>query len=104
AFGLENVPDTTPVLGLVSRLGTEKGFDFVAQIADQLAEREMVLVALGRGEPYYENLLRERAGRHPGKIAAQIRRDEAMLHKVLAGADLLLMPSRYEPFGENQIY
>ena len=104
AFGLENVGDGTAVVGIVSRLVTQKGFDFVAEIAEQLVERDMVLVVLGTGEPYYENLFRDFAAQHPKQVAVQIRYDDTLAHKVEAGSDIFLMPSRYEPGGLNQIY
>jgi starch synthase len=104
AFGLENAPDTTPVIGIVSRLATQKGFDFVAQIADALTERNMVLVVLGTGEPFYENFFRSLAARRLHQVAVQIKYDDALAHKVEAGSDIFLMPSRYEPCGLNQIY
>jgi starch synthase len=104
AFGLENVPEATPVLGIVSRFATQKGFDFVAQIAERLTERNLVLVALGTGEPYYENFFRSFAARRPHQVAVQVRYDDALAHKVEAGSDMFLMPSRYEPCGLNQIY
>jgi starch synthase len=104
AFGLNDVPDETPVIGIISRFATQKGLDFIAQIADQLTERNMVLVALGSGEPYYENFFRSWAARRPHQIAAQIKYDDALSHKVEAGSDMFLMPSRYEPSGLNQMY
>jgi starch synthase len=104
AFGLADVPDTTPIIGIVSRLATQKGFDFVAQIADRMTERDLVVVALGTGEPYYEHFFRSWAERRPHQIAVQIRYDDALAHKVEAGSDMFLMPSRYEPCGLNQIY
>ena len=104
AFGLEHISDDTPILGLVSRMATQKGFDILAQIADQLTQRDIAVVALGSGEPYYENFFRSWALRNPGKIAAQIRYDETLAHKVEAGSDIFLMPSRYEPSGLNQMY
>ncbi len=104
AFGLEGVAESTPVIGMVSRLATQKGFDLVAAIADQLAQRDVAVVAIGTGEPIYENFLRGWAYRHPANVAVQIRYDEALAHKVEAGADIFLMPSRYEPCGLNQIY
>jgi starch synthase len=104
AFGLGNVPETTPLIGIVSRFATQKGFDFVAQIADQLLDRDVAVVALGTGEPYYENFFRSFAARRPDRVAVQIRYDDALAHKVEAGSDMFLMPSRYEPCGLNQIY
>jgi starch synthase len=104
AFGLDDVAKTTPVIGIVSRFTSQKGFDLVAQVADQLAERDVAFVALGTGDPYYENLFRDWAFRHRGRVGVQIRYDDALAHKIEAGADIFLMPSRYEPCGLNQIY
>ena len=104
AFGLSNVSDDTPVLGIVSRFATQKGFDILAQIADQLTDRNVVVVALGTGERYYEDFFRGWAGRRPDKVSVQIRYDDAVAHKIEAGSDVFLMPSRYEPCGLNQIY
>ncbi len=104
AFAAPDLPPTTPVLGIVSRFATQKGFDLLAQIAEQLAERELFLVALGTGEPYYENLLRSLAERFPHRFAVRVQYDDTLAHKIEAGADMFLMPSRYEPCGLNQIY
>ena len=104
AFGLENVEETTPVIGIVSRFATQKGFDLVTQIASQLSDREVAVVALGTGEPVYEKFLRDWAFWHKSNVAVQIRYDDALAHKIEAGADIFLMPSRYEPCGLNQIY
>ena len=104
AFGLTDVAETTPVVGIVSRLAAQKGFDLVAAIGEELAKRDLVVVALGTGEPVLENFFRGWAVRHPDHVAVQIRYDEALAHKVEAGSDIFLMPSRYEPCGLNQIY
>ncbi|MGD0346583.1 MAG: glycogen synthase GlgA [Terracidiphilus sp.] len=104
AFGLEKIADTTPVIGIVSRLATQKGFGIVAKIVEELADRDLAVVALGTGDPYYENLFRGWAFRHPATVAVQIRYDDALAHKIEAGADMFLMPSIYEPCGLNQIY
>jgi starch synthase len=104
AFSLENVAETAPVIGIVSRFATQKGFDIVAKITEQIAERDVAVVALGTHDPYYENLFREWANRYPAKVAVQIRYDEALAHKIEAGSDMFLMPSRYEPSGLNQLY
>lgn len=104
AFGAPDLPETTPILGIVSRFATQKGFDLLAEIADELARRELLLVALGTGEPYYENLLRSLAERYPHRFAVRVMYDDTLAHKIEAGSDLFLMPSRYEPCGLNQIY
>ncbi|HEY1768384.1 MAG TPA: glycogen synthase GlgA [Terracidiphilus sp.] len=104
AFGLESVADTALVIGIVSRFATQKGFDLLSQIAEELATRDVVITALGSGEPIYENFFRDWAFRHPASVSVRIGYDDALSHKIEAGADAFLMPSRYEPCGLNQIY
>jgi starch synthase len=104
AYGFENVTDDTAVIGVVSRFATQKGSDFIVEIMDRLAKEDMVLVILGSGEEYYERLLVEMAERHPNKVRVQVKFDNVMAHKIEAGADIFLMPSRYEPGGLNQLY
>ncbi|AXC14241.1 Glycogen synthase, ADP-glucose transglucosylase [Acidisarcina polymorpha] len=104
AFGLEPAREDAPLLGIVSRFATQKGFDLIAQISDALAAEDLYLAVLGDGEPYYENLFRSLQERHRGKISVRIPYDRAMAHKVEAGADIFLMPSRYEPCGLGQLY
>jgi starch synthase len=104
AFGFEGVSDDTAIIGVVSRFATQKGFDFIVEIMDRLVKEDMVIVILGNGEEYYERLLTEMAQRHPSKIRVQVKFDNVMAHKIEAGADIFLMPSRYEPGGLNQIY
>lgn len=104
AFGLEHVSDDTPVIGIVSRFASQKGFDLITQAADAMAQENMVLVALGTGEPYYEGLMRNLAYRYPKKFSVKVQYHESLAHKIEAGADIFLMPSRYEPCGLNQIY
>ena len=103
AFGLD-VPDETPLIGICSRFASQKGFDLLEQIAWRLAERDVAVVALGTGEPYYEKFFRDFAFANAARFAVQVRYDDAMAHKVEAGADILLMASRFEPCGLNQIY
>jgi starch synthase len=104
AFGLDHVADTTPVIGIVSRFAAQKGFDLVEQIAPMLADRDVAVVALGTGEPVYEKFFRDWAFWNKTNVAVQIRYDDALAHKIEAGSDMFLMPSRYEPCGLNQIY
>ena len=103
AFGLE-VPEQTPVIGICSRFTSQKGFDLLEQISGRLAERDVAVVALGSGELYYEKSFRDFAYANAGQFSVQIRYDEALAHKIEAGADIFLMPSRFEPCGLNQIY
>jgi starch synthase len=103
AFGLD-VPDQTPVIGICSRFASQKGFDLLEQIAGRLAERDVAVVALGTGEPHYEKFFRDFAFANSDRFSVQIRYDEAMAHKIEAGSDIFLMPSRFEPCGLNQIY
>ena len=104
AFGLEQVEDTTPVIGIVSRFATQKGFDLVEQIAGRLSELNVAVVALGEGEPVYEKFFRDWAFWNKANVALLIGYDNAVAHKIEAGADIFLMPSLYEPCGLNQIY
>ncbi len=104
AFNLDHSRKDAPVLGIVARAATQKGFDFIAEIAGRLAAAGAYLVVLGMGEPYYENLFREIAERYPANIGVRIAYDETLAHKIEAGCDMFLMPSRYEPCGLNQIY
>ena len=75
AFGASNLAENTPVVGMVSRLATQKGLDLLAQIFDQLVQDNMFMVILGTGEPYYENLLRGWQERFGSKVAVAITYD-----------------------------
>jgi starch synthase len=104
AFNIEDISNETAIIGVVSRFATQKGFDFIVEILDRLMQQDVVLVMLGNGEEYYERLLTEMAARYPAKMRVQIKFDNVMAHKIEAGSDIFLMPSRYEPGGLNQIY
>src|SRR5262249_36501793 len=103
ALGLPLLPNL-PLVGAVSRLTDQKGFDLVALIGDQLLRRELQLIILGTGDPTIEAALRALAARHPSKVAVRIAYDETLAHRIEAGADLFLMPSRFEPCGLSQLY
>lgn len=104
AFGLP--PDTAnkPVIGIVSRFAGQKGFDLIEQVAADLLAEDVAMVALGAGEPRYEKLFRDLAKAYPAKFSVRVAYDNNLAHKVESGADIFLMPSRYEPCGLNQIY
>lgn len=93
-----------PVLGIVSRFVTQKGFDLIAGIADELMHKDLYVVALGTGELEYEELFRSLAKKFPDKFLVRVAYDNALAHQIEAGADLFVMPSRYEPCGLNQFY
>lgn len=102
--GLAKVSASTPVLGIVSRFVHQKGLDFVEQIAAQLDQRNLAVVVLGSGDQHLEKFFRGWAARKPDRVAVHVGYSEPMAHKIEAGADIFLMPSRYEPCGLNQIY
>jgi starch synthase len=104
AFGIPNVDAKVPVIGIVSRFAAQKGFDLIAQIMDRLAREEMIMVVLGSGDRLYEEMFQRLNKQFPNKIAAKVAFDNAIAHKIEAGADMFLMPSRYEPCGLNQMY
>jgi starch synthase len=93
-----------PVVGIVSRFADQKGFDLIARIAGDLMKENLTLVALGTGQPDYEKLFKDMAEKYPGRVGVKIGYDNPLAHKIEAGADIFLMPSRYEPCGLNQIY
>jgi starch synthase len=98
-------PDPAPpVIGIISRLAYQKGMELVVEVAPWLARHEVSLVALGSGDAALETEFRGLASAHPAKIAVRIGYDEMLAHRVEAGADMFLMPSRYEPCGLNQMY
>jgi starch synthase len=103
-FKLDATDLQRPVIGIVSRFASQKGFDLIEEIADDLVRDGAAIVALGAGEPRYEALFRELAGKHPRQVGVKIAYDNTLAHKIEAGADMFLMPSRYEPCGLNQIY
>ncbi|MGC2300161.1 MAG: glycogen synthase GlgA [Acidobacteriaceae bacterium] len=104
AFGCGAVDESAAVLGMVTRLTTQKGIDLLGEIAEPLMGENVVLVALGNGEEYYENLLRSLSAKYGGKFLVRIGYDTTLAHKVQAGSDMFLMPSRYEPCGLSQFY
>jgi len=92
------------LLGVVTRLTGQKGIDLVLDAMPRLLDRPVQLAVLGTGEREYERSLAALARAHPGRIAARIGFDEPLAHLVEAGADIFLMPSRFEPCGLNQMY
>ena len=93
------------MLGVVSRLTVQKGFELLPDILPVLLHRENLrLIVLGAGEERYENYFNWLQGAFPGKVAFRAGFDNVLAHWIEAGADMFLMPSRYEPCGLNQMY
>lgn len=93
-----------PLLGVVSRLVSQKGLDLLADVVPELMALEVQLVLLGAGDPSYETRFRSLQARYPKKVGLRVGFDEGLAHRIEAGADMFLMPSRYEPCGLNQLY
>ena len=94
-----------PVLGIVSRLTQQKGFELIPEFAERLLDHHDVrLLVLGSGEAEQESYFRWLRDRYPAKVGVHIGYDNGLAHRIEAGADIFLMPSRYEPCGLNQMY
>jgi len=93
-----------PLLGVVSRFTHQKGIDLLAGAVDELVQLGAQVCVLGRGEREHEAALSAAAARHPGRVACAIGFNEELAHLIEAGADMFLMPSRFEPCGLNQMY
>jgi starch synthase len=104
-FGIEN-PQTVelPVIGIVSRFAAQKGFDLIAEVAEDLVRLPVIFAILGSGDKQYQDLFIKLNRQYPEKFALKVAYDNVVAHKIEAGADLFLMPSRYEPSGLNQMY
>ena len=91
------------MIGMVSRLTDQKGFDLVDYVMDELCQDAVQIVVLGTGEVKYENMFRHFAWKYPEKVSANIFYSEEMSHKIYASADAFLMPSLFEPCGLSQL-
>ena len=103
AVGLPDKGDT-PVIAMISRLTSQKGFDLVESIFASLMQRDIQFVLLGAGESRYEQFFRGAASRHPDRVGLRFGFDEPLAHQIEAGADIFLMPSLFEPCGLNQMF
>ena len=103
-FGLQKL-ERTPLLGVVARLVEQKGVDLLADVLPQLLENDRVqLVVLGTGDAAYHTLLQRVAAEHPRHVGVRLGFDGPLAHRIEAGADMFVMPSRHEPCGLNQMY
>ncbi len=101
--GLPADPDAA-LIGTVGRLVEQKGVDLITAAIPQLMPRKLQFIILGSGEARFEQRLRELADRYPQQLAVFIGYNESLAHQIESGADMFLMPSRFEPCGLNQLY
>ena len=94
----------TPIVGIIARLAEQKGIDLVLACLDRLLALDLQLAVLGAGDPALERELLAAAATYPGRVGVRIGFDERIAHRIEAGADMFLMPSRFEPCGLNQMY
>jgi starch synthase len=102
-LGLE-INDKAPLLGVVSRLAYQKGLDILLECLPKLLDGGAQLAVLGNGEADLERRYQQLALRYPGRVSVTVSFDEGLSHQIMAGADIFLMPSRFEPCGLNQMY
>lgn len=95
---------SAPLIGIVSRLTWQKGLDLVIRSAEHLLTAGARIVVLGVGEKSLAHGFRDLADRHPDRVGARLEHDEALAHRIIAGADIFAMPSRFEPCGLSQLY
>jgi starch synthase len=93
-----------PVIGMVGRLTSQKGIDILVGAVERLAEEDVYFVILGEGEQIYHKMLENLQKRYPEKIFVKFGFDNSFAHQIYAGADMLVIPSRFEPCGLNQLY
>ncbi len=102
-FGL-TYDENIPVVAQISRLAEQKGFDLIEEIIDEMMKLDIQYIVLGTGDPKYEEMLEKVKKKYPKKVGIHIGFSEELAHLIEAGADIFLMPSRYEPCGLNQMY
>ncbi len=99
-----SAPENAPLLGIISRLAHQKGIDIIADSMKDIVKMGCYLVILGRGDEKYQKLLFTLSKKYSKNLAVRIAFDNPLAHKIEAGCDMFLMPSRYEPCGLNQMY
>jgi starch synthase len=103
-FGLPRSADRVPLMGIVSRLVDQKGFDLIAEAVEEITALNLRLVVLGTGQKKYHDLFMHIASQHPEKVGVHLAFDNRLAHQIEAGCDFFLMPSKFEPCGLNQLY
>ncbi|HEX4229825.1 MAG TPA: glycogen synthase GlgA [Bryobacteraceae bacterium] len=102
--GLSDTRASKPLIGVVSRFASQKGFDLLMQIPHEVAAADVTLVVVGSGDQRYEDFFRWYQSAYPDRVSVRFGYDDHFAHLIEAGSDMFLMPSRYEPCGLNQIY
>jgi starch synthase len=101
-FGV-NQEKKSPVFGMISRLADQKGWDLLAAAMEELIGRDLIFIILGTGEARYQEMLKALKQKYPEKVAVHLGFNDELAHKIEAGSDFFVMPSRYEPCGLNQM-
>lgn len=104
AMGLDGFLEKRPLLAMVTRLDKQKGLDLLLEIVEQVLGLDVGVAVLGSGSEEIQRGLADVAGKHPGRFGLRLGFDETLAHRIIAGADMLLIPSRYEPCGLTQMY
>jgi len=97
------IDEKAPLIGIVSRLTRQKGFDLIGEVLDEIMKEDVQLVILGTGEPGIESMLYEVQQRYPGRMVVWYGFNESLARRIYAASDLYLMPSRFEPCGLSQL-
>jgi starch synthase len=102
-FALPRSRKRVPLIGMVTRLAEQKGLDLISEAIEEMMALDLQLIVLGTGQQKYHDLLRQMALRHPEKMGIQLSYDNELAHKIEAGCDMFLMPSKFEPCGLSQL-
>ncbi len=103
-FGIRLRRPQRPLIGMVARLTEQKGIDILVEALEGILQEDIGFVALGDGERTYQDMMKAFANRHPGTVAVHIGYDTGLAHRIIAGCDMFVMPSKYEPCGLSQFY
>ncbi len=98
------VRERTPLIGIISRLADQKGFDLIEEAADRIFDMDLQMIVLGTGEKKYHELFTGLEAEYPDKLKVYLTFNDKLAHQIEAGSDIFLMPSHYEPCGLNQMY
>lgn len=98
-----NADENTPLISIVSRLTEQKGLDLIIYAIEQIIKKDLCLIVLGSGDEKYESFFRDAANRYKGRVSFSSKYDEELSHRIYAGSDLFLMPSKFEPCGISQM-